>query len=62
VPFAGDPEMVAYAQYADRYIPRNFVIGPDGVVLYQSQGYERHEFEDMVTLIERAVSALPRSE
>ena len=39
VPFAGDPEMVAYSRYATRFIPRNFVIGPDGTVLYQSQGY-----------------------
>ncbi len=58
VPFAGDPEMVAYSQYATRFIPRNFVIGPDGTVLYQSQGYEPHEFQEMVKLIENAVAAL----
>jgi len=58
VPFAGDPEMVAYSQYASRFIPRNFVIGPDGIVLYQSQGYEPHEFEEMVKLIEEAVAGL----
>ena len=58
VPFAGDPEMVAYSQYASRFIPRNFVIGPDGAVLYQSQGYEPHEFEEMVKLIEEAVAGL----
>lgn len=58
VPFAGDPEMVAYSQYATRFIPRNFVIGPDGTVLYQSQGYEAHEFEEMVELIEVAVASI----
>ena len=58
VPFAGDPEMVAYSQYATRFIPRNFVIGPDGKVLYQSQGYEAHEFQEMVELIENAVSGV----
>ena len=58
VPFAGDPEMAAYSQYASRFIPRNFVIGPDGAVLYQSQGYEPHEFEEMVKLIEEAVAGL----
>lgn len=62
VPFAGDPEMIAYSQYADRYIPRNFVIGPDGVVLYQSQGYEAREFAEMVEIIDTAVEALPGSE
>ncbi len=62
VPFAGDPEMVAYSQYATRFIPRNFVIGPDGVVLYQSQGYAPHEFSEMVTLIEEAVAAIEPEE
>ncbi len=62
VPFAGDPEMVAYSQYATRFIPRNFVIGPDGTVLYQSQGYEPHEFEEMVELIEEAVAAIEQAE
>ncbi len=58
VPFAGDPEMVAYSQYATRFIPRNFVIGPDGIVLYQSQGYEPHEFQEMVELIGVAVASI----
>jgi len=58
VPFAGDPEMIAYSQYATRFIPRNFVIGPDGEVLYQSQGYEPHEFQEMVELIEDAVASI----
>ncbi len=61
-PFAGDPEMVAYSQYATRFIPRNFVIGPDGTVLYQSQGFERPEFDEMVSVIEEAVEALPEGE
>ena len=58
VPFAGDPDKTAYDQYASRFIPRNFVIGPDGVVLFQSQGYEREEFEEMIAVIEEAVAAL----
>jgi len=53
--------MVAYSQYATRFIPRNFVIGPDGTVLYQSQGYEPHEFEEMVKLIEEAVAAIEQN-
>jgi peroxiredoxin len=58
VPFAGDPDKTAYDQYASRFIPRNFVIGPDGVVLFQSQGYEREEFDEMIAVIEAAVAAL----
>jgi peroxiredoxin len=58
VPFAGDPEMVAYSQYATRFIPRNFVIGPDGTILFQSQGCERHDFDRMIEIIEQAVDAI----
>lgn len=61
VPFAGDPEMKAYSQYATRFIPRNFVIGPDGTVLYQSQGYEPDEFAEMLELIEEAVAAIEQN-
>ena len=58
IPFAGDPKMVAYSQYATRFIPRNFVIDPDGTILFQSQGYERHDFVKMVEVIEQAVDAI----
>jgi len=58
VPFAGDPDKVAYDQYASRFIPRNFVISPDGVILFQSQGFERDEFDEMIAVIEEAVAAL----
>ena len=34
VPFAGDPEKSAYDLYATRFIPRNFVIDPEGTVLF----------------------------
>ncbi len=58
LPFAGDPDKVAYDQYASRFIPRNFVIGPDGTILFQSQGFERGDFDKMVAVIEEAVAAL----
>ncbi len=58
LPFAGDPDKVAYDQYASRFIPRNFVIGPDGTILFQSQGFERGDFDRMIAVIEQAVDAL----
>jgi peroxiredoxin len=57
LPFAGDPEKAAYDLYASRFIPRNFVIGPDGTVLYQSQGFERGDFDEMIAVIEEALAA-----
>ncbi len=58
LPFAGDPDKVAYDQYATRFIPRNFVIGPDGTILFQSQGFERGDFDRMIAVIEGAVAVL----
>jgi hypothetical protein len=55
---AGDPDRAVYSRYASRYIPRNVVIGPDGTILFQSQGYERAEFDRMVEVIEGAVAAI----
>jgi peroxiredoxin len=56
LPFAGDPDKTAYDKYASRFIPRNFVIGPDGTVLFQSQGFERADFDRMIEVIEEAVA------
>jgi len=62
LPFAGDPDKAAYDHYASRFIPRNFVIGPDGVVLFESQGFEREEFDEMIVVIEEAIAALETSD
>ncbi len=61
LPFAGDPDKAAYDRYASRFIPRNFVIGPDGTVLFQSQGFEREDFDRMIAVIEAAVEALDKA-
>lgn len=58
LPFAGDPGKVAYDLYASRFIPRNFVIGPDGRVLFQSQGFERADFDRMIAVIQEAVDGI----
>jgi peroxiredoxin len=50
-PFASDIDRAVFARYAKAYIPRNYVIGRDGVILYQGQGYEEKEFAEMVGLI-----------
>jgi peroxiredoxin len=57
-PVAGDPDKAVYSKYASRYIPRNFVIGPDGTILFESQGFEQPEFDEMISVIERAVAGL----
>ena len=53
--FAADPKREAYEQFARKYIPRNYVIGPGGKIEYQSVGFNEAEFERMVKAIEKAL-------
>jgi len=57
-PIAGDPDRAAFGKYASQYIPRNVVVGPDGMILFQSQGFEKDEFSEMVIVIEGALGAM----
>lgn len=50
-PFAVDPEREAYAKYAEAFIPRNQVIDREGKIIFQSQGFDKQEFDEMVALI-----------
>ena len=50
-----DPKQEIYNKYASNYIPRNFVVGKDGKVIYVSVGYEPAEFENMLKAIEAAL-------
>lgn len=50
-PFALDPKREAYAKYATAYIPRNVVVDRTGTVIYQSQGFERADFDAMIEVI-----------
>ena len=57
-PVAPDPERAAFAKYASQYIPRNVVVGPDGTILFQSQGFERADFDEMISVIETALTTI----
>ncbi len=54
-PVAIDPDRSSYGKYASAYIPRSYVIGPDGLILFQSQGYEQPEFAAMIDVIVTAL-------
>ncbi|RKZ11869.1 TlpA family protein disulfide reductase [bacterium] len=60
LPIASDTDRSIYSQYAEHTIPRNFVVGRDGVVLFQSVGFEGPEFEEMLVAIEGAVTTEAR--
>jgi len=50
-PLAPDPDRKIYAQYAEKYIPRNYVVDKKGKVVYMSKGFNVDEFEGMIKLI-----------
>lgn len=50
-PVAVDWNKRVYGKFAERYIPRNFIIGRDGKVAFLTVGYTPEEFDDMVTKI-----------
>ena len=58
LPMAGDADRSVYALYAEHTIPRNVVVGPDGTILFQSIGFEREDFDRMITVIESALGEL----
>jgi peroxiredoxin len=57
-PVAADTDRAVYAQYAQQYIPRNVVVGPDGTILFQSSGFERDDFDRMLEVISQALGEL----
>ena len=51
-PMGLDTDGRVYAEYAQTYIPRNFLIGKDGKVVKASVGYDEAEFAELIKLIE----------
>ena len=50
-----DPEQAIYKRYASNFIPRNFLIGPDGRVVSATVGFEKSEFEELIRSVEAAL-------
>lgn len=55
--FGLDPERQAYAKYAEAYIPRNTLVGSDGTIIFQSEGFEAEDFAAMVEAIDGALAS-----
>lgn len=47
-PVAFDQGKKIYGMFAGKYMPRNFIIGKDGKVAFQTVGYTPAEFDEMV--------------
>lgn len=49
--FGLDTDRAAFAQYAEAFIPRNHVVGRNGRIVFQSEGFEEEEFAAMIDAI-----------
>ena len=54
-PMGLDTDGRVYAEYAQTYIPRNFLIDKQGNVVKASVGYDEAEFAELVKLIEKEI-------
>ena len=54
-PMGLDTDGRVYAEYAQTYIPRNFLIDKQGNVVKASVGYDEAEFTELVKLIEKEI-------
>ncbi len=50
---AADPKRSIYSMYAEKYIPRNYLISPTGELIYAKSGFKKGEFQELVKLIEK---------
>jgi peroxiredoxin len=53
LPMAADPRRAIYSRFATEGIPRTFLIGADGRILYQTFGYMPSDFGHMKDMIRK---------
>jgi peroxiredoxin len=61
LPLAADPHRVIFSQFATEGIPRTFLIGADGRILYQTLGYMPSDFGHMKDMIRKELGK-PRAQ
>jgi thiol-disulfide isomerase/thioredoxin len=52
MPFYPDPDRKIYSKFAGQYIPRNFLVSPEGKILYSSIGFAEKDFKSLKEIIE----------
>ena len=52
MPFYPDPERKIYSKFATQFIPRNFLISPEGKLIFSSIGFEEKDFKALKKAIE----------
>ena len=58
-PVLPDPDRSIYSLFADAFIPRTILVGPDGAVLYHAFDFTPEEFDRLVGLIDTTLREMP---
>ena len=59
LPFAPDPDRAIYSLYATKFIPRNIIIGRDGVVKFAEVGFSEEKLKALVTIVKQELAIKP---
>ena len=54
-PLYPDPKREVFSLFAEKSIPRSYLFGKDGKLLYSSIGYTAEEFQKLMESIEKAL-------
>lgn len=54
-PIIPDPKRKVYSLFAEKYIPRNYLIDKQGKIIFQSIGFEKAEFDELINTIENVL-------
>lgn len=54
-PIAADPKRQIYSKYAEKYIPRNYIINKEGEIIFQDKGFSQEKLKEMMQIIEKAL-------
>ena len=54
-PLYPDPKRKVFSLFADQSIPRVYLFGKDGKLIYTSSGYSKEEFQELMQAIEAAL-------
>ena len=57
-PVGLDPDETIFSLFASNYIPRNFLIGADGKVVFAGVGYDEEEFKKLTDKIDETLKTL----
>ena len=54
-PIIPDENRKIFSLFAEQSIPRNFVIGPDGKIIFESIGYSQKDFQDLLNVLAKNI-------